>query len=166
MLTLLLLTAISGWTYDGFVAESDEPKSPARREDPWNGDPAPTLPASSKQLSVVSSDLPVKSELTTRNPQPTTPVNSDLTTQDSQPTTAREVAPPGKAAGPPPVVPTVWRLSDSSGQAWDHIDPAWLARWVVSRNAELARQRVAVAAYPTAYRGAPVCTTGRCLQGR
>jgi hypothetical protein len=166
MLTLLLLTAISGWNYDGFVAEPDGPKSSTRREDPWNGDPAPTLLASSKQLSVVSSELPVKSDLATRNPQPTTEVKSELTTRNSQPTTAREVAPPGKAAEPPPVVPTVWRLSDSSGQAWDHVDPAWLARWVASRNAELARQRVAVAAYPTAYRGAPVCTTGRCPRSR
>jgi hypothetical protein len=166
MLTLLLLTAVSGWNYDGFVAESDEPRSAARREDPWNGDPAPIVPATSKPLSVVSIELPVKPELATPHSQPTTEVKSELTTRNMPPTTAREVAAPGKAAGAPPVVPTVWRLSDSSGQAWDHVDSAWLARWVASRNAELARQRVAAPAYPTAYRGAPVCTTGRCPQGR
>jgi hypothetical protein len=163
MLTLLLLTAVSGWNYDGFVAEPDEPKSSARREDPWNGDPAPTrLPAPVRLPASPTADT-TKGTLSN-----TSRGRSGVRDEPAKKTTAvQEIGPTGRAAAPlTPVVPTVWRLSDSSGQAWDHVDPTWLARWVESRNAELARQRVAVAAYPTVYRGAPVCTTGRCPKTR
>jgi hypothetical protein len=60
----------------------------------------------------------------------------------------------------------VWRLPDSSGQVWEHHDPAWLRRWVESRNRAL--KPVVPAAAPTFAPSSPAanCTNGRCYRGR
>ena len=35
--------------------------------------------------------------------------------------------------------PQLWQLADSTGQVWQHADPAYLSRWVAERNARLAQ---------------------------
>ena len=108
----LVLTAVTTWTYAGFVADpTPQPQpipAPAPAPDPT---PTPTPPPSPP---AVVPDPPADSGKPTP-PPPQTPV----------------------AASPRVVVPR-YRMSDAMGQVWEHPDPAQLQAFMIDRNAQLS----------------------------
>ena len=136
MFTILLLTAIDGWGYEGFASEPGP--VPQTRTTPETKPAAPPAPP-----AVPPPVVPPPPPATTETPK-------------AKPS-AKAVAPPPPRAAAPPVVPQ-YRLADATGQVWQHADADWLRRWVASRNA--AVRPVTTYAGPRAT--APACANGRC----
>lgn len=67
------------------------------------------------------------------------------------------VPPPAAPKGvPKAAAPTLYRLTDASGQTWTHADPVWLRTYVSQRNAQRVMPTYA---YPSLYGG---CAGGNC----
>ena len=109
MLTLLALSAVGTWTYAGFLA--DLPPNPPTPE------PAATRPAEPAPASAPTEPSPTAPLVAPANPPP--PSMPD----------------PGPANPAPAPLP---RAADASGQVWEHPDPAFLARFIESRNRSFA----------------------------
>jgi hypothetical protein len=140
--TLLLLSALSGWNYDGFC---DEPQ-------PGAASPAPA----SAGVNVIVDDRPAAR----RDPAPP-PIAS--TGPVVAPTREERPASPATA---PAVGPTVWHLADAGGQVWNHTDAAWLRSWVESRNQAIARARLGAVPGPFQAPRAPYATPSTCPGNR
>ena len=108
MLTMLALSAVGTWTYAGFLADRP-PTVPTP-------DPAATRPA-----EPASPDPPSTIPLVAPA-DPTPPSKPDPGPSDPTPT------PPASLA----------QAADAWGQVWEHPDPAYLARFIESRNRSLA----------------------------
>jgi hypothetical protein len=136
MTSILSLAVLGSWSYAGFLAE-----------------PAPA-PAATKVPEASAPSLP----------KPSTIASEPAPKPDPDPKPEPEPEP--AAPEPPPVAPSAsitsspprYRLSDASGQAWEHADPNYLRSFVDTRNRSFAT-RVNYSA-PT-YR-ASRCVTGRC----
>ena len=112
MISALALSVLGAWSYAGFLAEPIPAPEPA---------PTPT---------VAPAPIPLEPEKPSKPAEPH-PHDSPATPND--PTKQ----PP---ALPPPTVPrpTLYRLSDASGQTWEHSDPGYLSSFVEARNQWLA----------------------------
>ena len=108
--TPVLVCAISAWGYEGFVGD---PAAPA-----VNGPSANV----SKSSRATPPPPPAAAPSRAVKPGPAQPPRSPR---------AKAVKPTPRAEADPP---TIWRLTDVTGQTWEHVDPAWLRSWVESRN--------------------------------
>lgn len=145
MNALMLITALAGWSYDGF-----------------SGDPVKEEPASHP---VVSSE---------GRPQ-TLATAPPLTPSHNVVSPVAHLAIPRVTTPPPPLVrqtvssfnPAVWRLADANGQVWEHTDPDWLRRWVESRNHSLGKAYAPAAqGFAPSYPASNYCTGPHCYRGR
>jgi outer membrane biosynthesis protein TonB len=146
MKTLIAAAALASWGYSGFATDPTKPQASRPGA-------SPTLPAA-PPVAPKPEAPPAPAAAPT--PAPTKPPVS------SPPRDSRPAAAPKASAPPAPARPTVWRLSDASGQVWEHADAEWLRRWVSSRNASLTARR---AAPPVSY-AASACSSGRCPRPR
>lgn len=89
-------------------------------------------------------------------------VRATVPVVDDEDTSADAPEPPTPPAPPP----KLWRLADSSGQAWDHPDPEYLKQWVAGRNAALASPWQAQVNWPRVFWGGmfrtSACGPGGC----
>lgn len=150
--TLLLLTILSGWSYEGFCSEPGEVQAASSAYEPPEDRPRP-IPAPSPVPAPPAPSLPV---VPPAEPQPPSETRANP-----------PAVPPVVNAVIPPPAPTVWQLADAKGQVWKHTDATWLRRWVESRNR--AMRTVNVSAVPTfapRYAAQSYCTGNRCYRGR
>ncbi len=146
MYTLLALTALWGWTYEGFCSDpgGDAPVVKVIVVPKVSPDSAPSPPPGRPAPAVAPPAEPPPIAIEPRLP-----------------------APPAVKLWYPPAQPTLWRLADASGQVWEHTNAEWLTRWVASRNqalkrppARIFRPVVPPATYTTN------CANGRCYRNR
>lgn len=117
-MTLVVLGALAGWQYEGFV-----------------GDPDTNLPASTR---VVKSGYDSQESTEELSPPPRSDVTRRVAVPDIQlDLNARSASPVVEASVVPLSPPRKWRLADNSGQVWEHADREWLSRWVQARNQTL-----------------------------
>jgi hypothetical protein len=107
MISILALSVLGAWSYAGFLAE----RSPAPPPEPTAA-PAPIH---------LEPEEPREPAEAPRQEQPPPPPMA--------PTTKPAAAPP-----PLPPAPTLYRLSDASGQVWEHSNPAYLSGFIEDRN--------------------------------
>lgn len=139
MLLNLIAASLGAWTYAGF-ADDPTPKSAA---------PAPTFPGPTARTH----DCPC--------PDPCLCEDCSCEVAKAKPkpkiTPTAYVEPDAPAA---PVAPTIWTLTDATGQAWTHADRAYLESFVASRNA--VRYVVQPQYYAAGFAVGSACATGRC----
>ena len=140
MMTILAASVLGSWTYAGFLAE------PAPSPGP---DPAPTPPPASAPA------------------EPAT-IEADEKPAEAPPSAPAKAPATRAAASPPPIAapPTRYRLTDASGQTWEHGDPATLSSFVQARNHSLASYSLVPPAtftsFPAQDYRSSRCSNGRC----
>ena len=139
MTSILALAVVGSWTYAGFLAE---PTPAAPKLPPPAAPGLPKPPAIDPETATEPEPKP--------EPNPGPEPEPKATAPEPPP------APPSTSIPPPP--PLRYRLADAAGQAWEHDDPAFLRRFVETRNRSFP-PRINYSA-PT-YR-ASRCVTGRC----
>ena len=139
MTSILALAVVGSWTYAGFLAEPT-PAAPKL--------PPPAAPGLPKPPTADHPDATLPEPKLGPNPGP----------EPEPKATAPEPPPAPPSASIPPPPPLRYRLADAAGQAWEHDDPAFLRRFVETRNHSFL-PRINYSA-PT-YR-ASRCVTGRC----
>ena len=75
------------------------------------------------------------------------------------PALARASSPTSPTPPPASARPSLYRLADATGQAWEHADPAYLSNFIAARNASAAATFTCNTA--PAYSAAQ-CAIGRC----
>ncbi len=144
MMTILAASFLGSWSYSGFLTEPTSSPAP---------NPAPTPPPASAPLTPVTPKEIPKPPVESVPPTPSVSEKSPAT---SPAATAPRVADP----------PTLYRLTDASGQAWEHRDATYLSSFVEARNRSFATySQPASATYPSipaqGYRSSR-CSNGRC----
>ena len=139
MIATIALTVAGSWTYGGFLAEPSPTPGPEPTPPPAS---APVVPAPEAKAKPAVASRPEPPAL----PQP--------------PATK-----PAASSPPIPPSPTSYRLSDASGQSWEHHDPAYLSSFVEARNRSTASYYQASPATYT-YTSALQYRASRCAGGR
>lgn len=141
MKLLVVAAVLAHWNYGEFVADPPAPKPSAAPHGTAAHAPAVPPPASAPER------------------------------HDTAPAGASSRPPAGTAArseaAPAALTPhpALWRLADSSGQLWEHADPAYLSRWVAERNRSLAAPGGREGPGPVAPPSSWTCTPGGCYPG-
>jgi hypothetical protein len=138
MISLLAATVVGSWTYAGFLAEPAP--TPA---------PAPAAPVASVRT--------VAEALLERTKEEAPPAPNPNPAPAPAPATKPEATPPPIAPSP-----TRHRLTDATGQIWEHTDPAYLARFVATRNGSFPNPPVTFTYSSAQPARASRCSGGRC----
>ena len=143
-MTMILTAAVMGsWTYAGFLTESTMTPAP---------DPVPT------QSQTLASLDPTTAKTIEEEPVVASPPLPDVSAK--APTTHSTVPAPSVAASP-----RRFRLTDASGQTWEHGDAIELASFVDARNRMFATYSLASPATFTYFPGQAYRSSG-CPHGQ
>jgi hypothetical protein len=171
MTTLIVAAALAApWSYGGFAGDLEDGRIPS----------VTIVPRSKRPNSLEGIiDFRANSPAQQSEGRATSPARSS-------PGIARSASAVPKVATEA-ATPTLYRLADASGKVWEHTDPAWLRRWVESRNAarmgaggevsearEVQKKRTFMPHSLTPSSGsltpmfvlptAPSCSSGRCFR--